>query len=77
MQTRHHQLADRQRALKEKATTERTNKALNLENQQLKRRLALAGTEAYISSESATECQKKYEDLANKVRDIPLFASCL
>jgi len=33
----------------------------------------LAGTEAYISSESATEWQKKYEDLANKVRDIPLL----
>ena len=72
MQTIHHQLADRQRALKEKATTERTNKALALENQQLKRRQALAAVEAYTHSESATEWKKKYEDLANKVRDIPL-----
>ena len=70
--TINHQLADRQRALKEKAEIERTNKALTLENQQLKRRLATAGVEAYIHEESATEWKNKYQDLANKVRDIPL-----
>ncbi|MBW4638599.1 MAG: plasmid recombination protein [Gloeocapsa sp. UFS-A4-WI-NPMV-4B04] len=72
MQTMQHQLADRQRAILDSATMERTNKALSLENQQLKQRLAKASTEAYTYSEQALEWQKKYEDLANKVRDVPL-----
>jgi len=72
MATIHHQLADRQRVLKEKSEMERTNKALAESNQHLLRKLAKAAVEAYTHSESATEWKKKYEDLANKVRDIPL-----
>jgi len=72
MQTMQRQLADRQRAIKDSVQMERTNKALSLENQQLKQRLTKASVEAYTYSEQALEWQKKYQDLANKVRDIPL-----
>jgi len=72
MQTMQRQLADRQRAIKDSAQMERTNKALSLENQQLKQRLAKASAEAYTYSEQAKDWQKKYDDLANKVRDVPL-----
>lgn len=72
MQTMQRQLADRQRAINDSAQMERTNKALSLENQQLKQRLTKASVEAYTYSEQALEWQKKYEDLADKVRDVPL-----
>jgi regulator of replication initiation timing len=72
MQTMQRQLADRQRAIKDSVEMERTNKALSLENQQLKQRLAKAAAEAYTHSEAAKEWHKKYDDLANKVRDLPL-----
>jgi hypothetical protein len=72
MQTMQRQLADRQRVIEDSANMERTLKALSLENQQLKQRLAKASAEAYTHSEQAFEWQKKYENLANKVRDVPL-----
>ena len=72
MQTMQRHLADRQRAIKDSVEMERTNKALSLENQQLKQRLAKASAEAYTYSEQAKDWQQKYDDLANKVRDIPL-----
>ncbi|MBW4639119.1 MAG: plasmid recombination protein [Gloeocapsa sp. UFS-A4-WI-NPMV-4B04] len=72
MQTMQRQLADRQRAIKDSVEMERTNKALSLENQQLKQRLAKAAAEAYTHSEAAKEWHQKYDDLANKVRDVPL-----
>lgn len=72
MQNMQRQLADRQRAILDSATMERTNKALSLENQQLKQRLAKVTTEAYTHSEQAKDWHQKYESLANKVRDVPL-----
>lgn len=72
MQTMQRQLADRQRAIKSNVEMERTNKALSLENQQLKQRLAKASVEAYTYSQQAKDWQQKYDDLANKVRDVPL-----
>jgi len=72
MQTIQRQLADRQRAINDSAQMERTNKALSLENQQLKQRLAKASAEAYTHLEQALEWQKKYQNLADKVRDVPL-----
>jgi 5S rRNA maturation endonuclease (ribonuclease M5) len=72
IQTMQRQLADRQRVIKDSVEMERTNKALSLENQQLKQRLAKASAEAYTYSEQAKDWQQKYEDLANKVRDVPL-----
>lgn len=72
MQTMQRQLADRQRAIEDSAQMKRTLKALSLENQQLKQRLAKASAEAYTYSEQAKDWHQKYEDLANKVRDVPL-----
>jgi regulator of replication initiation timing len=66
------QLADRQRALKKSAEMERTAAALSLENQKLKRQLADVSVEAKTQKEEVSKWKKKYEDLANRVRDIPL-----
>ncbi len=70
--TIHHQLADRQRALKEKLEMERTAKALAAEKEVLQQRLRDLETLVHNQTRSAENWKTKYQDLANKVRDLPL-----
>ena len=72
MQTIHHQLADRQRALKEKSLMERTAKALALELERKEQQLLKLELKARAESQKAAEWKNKYLDLADQVRDIPL-----
>ncbi len=70
--TIHHQLADRQRALKEKAEMERTAKALAAEKEVLQQRLRDLELYVHTQTRSAENWRTKYQDIANKVRDLPL-----
>ncbi len=70
--TIHHQLADRQRALKEKAEMERTAKALAAEKEVLQQRLRDLETLVHNQTRSTENWKTKYQDIANKVRDLPL-----
>lgn len=70
--TLHHQLADRQRAIKEKEEMECTAKALAREKEVLQQRLRDLETEVHAFHQSAQHWKTKYTDLASKVRDLPL-----
>ncbi len=72
MATIHHQLADRQRALKEKQEMERTAKALAKEKEVLQQRIRDLETEAHAQRQEVQHWKTKYLYLANKVRDLPL-----
>ena len=72
MATIHHQLADRSRAIKEKQEMERTAKALVRENEVLQQRIRDLSTEVHAQRQSCQTWRTKYQDLANKVRDLPL-----
>jgi len=70
--TIHHQLADRRRALKEKLEMERTAKALAAEKEVLQQRVRDLETSVHAQRQEAENWRTKYQDLANKVRDLPL-----
>ena len=70
--TIHHQLADRQRTIKEKEALERTAKALDREKEALQQRLLNLETEVHTFRQSAQHWKTKYTELANQVRDLPL-----
>jgi hypothetical protein len=70
--TIHHQLADRQRVLKESAEKERTAKALAQEVERLNWRILQLEVKADAESLQAQVWKNRYQDLANQVRDIPL-----
>lgn len=70
--TIHHQLADRQRALKEKSEMERTAQALAAEKEVLQQRIRDLSTSVHTQIRSASNWKTKYQDIANKVRDLPL-----
>ena len=72
MATIHHQLADRSRAIKEKQDLERTAKALARENVVLQQRIRDLSTSVHVLSREAQHWKTKYQDRANKVRDLPL-----
>ncbi len=65
-------VADRQRAIKSSAQMEQTAKALALELERKEKRLLELERIAKEQAQQAQLWQKKYQDLANKVRDIPL-----
>jgi hypothetical protein len=65
-------VADRQRAIKSSAQMEQTAKALALELQRQEKRLLELEGIAKEQAQQAQLWQKKYQELANKVRDIPL-----
>ncbi|BBD63655.1 plasmid recombination enzyme (plasmid) [Nostoc sp. HK-01] len=71
-ETMKQQVADRQRALKKSAVMEKTASHLAQENQQLQLQLSIALAEAKKQKQEAVNWQKKYQDLANTVRDFPL-----
>ncbi len=66
------QLADRQRALKEKAELEQTAKALVANNEQLEQRLRVLQTELRTQQQEATSWKGKYEAMTRQLREIPL-----
>lgn len=72
MATIHHQLADRQRAIKESAEMERTALALSQSLERKDWRTVQLEVRADAESQKAQFWKNKYQDLANQVRDIPL-----
>jgi hypothetical protein len=70
--TIHHQLADRQRAIKEKEDLERTAKALAKEKEVLQQRLGDLEFTVNAQKRELENWKTKYTDLANSVRDLPL-----
>ena len=65
-------VADRQRAIKSSAQMEQTAKALALELERSQQRIRELEGIAKEQAKQALLWQRKYQDLANKVRDIPL-----
>jgi 5S rRNA maturation endonuclease (ribonuclease M5) len=65
-------VADRQRAIKSSAQMEQTAKALALKLESQKQRVIELERIAKEQAKQAQLWQSKYQDLANKVRDIPL-----
>ena len=65
-------VADRQRAIKSSAQMEQTAKALALKLESQKQRVIELERIAKEQAQQAQLWQRKYQDLANKVRDIPL-----
>jgi hypothetical protein len=65
-------VADRQRAIKSSAQMEQTAKALALKLESQEKRFLELERIAKEQAQQAQLWQKKYQDLANKVRDIPL-----
>ena len=72
MATIHHQLADRQEAIKKKQQMERTAKTLAREKEKLEQRIHDLETEVYTQKQEVENWKNKYTTLANKVRDLPL-----
>ncbi|MDV2998183.1 MAG: hypothetical protein N4J56_007888 [Chroococcidiopsis sp. SAG 2025] len=70
--TLHHQLADRQRAIKEKEDLERTAKALAREKEVLQQRLSDLESTVHAQKREIENWKTLYTDVANKVRDLPL-----
>jgi hypothetical protein len=68
-----HQLADRARAIKEKEEVKRTAKALAKQNEVLQAQLESASAKIKLQDRELANWKAKYTDLANKVRDLPLF----
>jgi 5S rRNA maturation endonuclease (ribonuclease M5) len=65
-------VADRQRAIKSSAQMEQTAKALALKLESQRQRVIELERIAKEQAQQAQLWQRKYQDLANKVRDIPL-----
>ena len=72
MTTIQHQLADRQRAIKEKETLKRTAMALAKEKEVLQQRLRDLEIRVHTQNRELENWKKKYTELADKVRDFPL-----
>ena len=67
-----YQLADRQRAIKDKEQAEITARLLARDNENLQRQLNQAQIKLKTQAKELTKWKQKYADIANKVRDLPL-----
>ena len=67
-----HQLADRQRAIKEKEQALITAKLLSRDKEELQQRLKKAEIKIKTQNRELTNWKNKYADIANQVRDLPL-----
>jgi 5S rRNA maturation endonuclease (ribonuclease M5) len=67
-----HQLADRQRVIKEKEQALITAKLLSRDKEELQQRLNQAEIKIKTQALELTNWKTKYADIANKVRDLPL-----
>ncbi|MDJ0648101.1 MAG: MobV family relaxase [Xenococcaceae cyanobacterium MO_188.B19] len=72
MTTIQHQLADRQRAIKEKETLKRTAQSLAKEKEVLQQRLRDLEVRVHTQNRELENWKTKYTELVNKVRDFPL-----
>lgn len=68
----HHQLADRQRVLKENGDLERTARALAHEKELLQQRIRDLETEVHQQQQAASKWQQKYRAQVDQLREIPL-----
>ncbi|VEP15815.1 Plasmid recombination protein [Hyella patelloides LEGE 07179] len=71
-QTIQHQLADRQRAIKETKVLKLTAKSLAQDKEVLQQRLRDLETQIYRQNKQLQNWKTKYTELAKKVRDFPL-----
>ena len=67
-----YQLADRQRAIKDKEQADITARLLARDKEDLIRRLNQAEIKIKTQAKELTKWKQKYADIANKVRDLPL-----
>jgi 5S rRNA maturation endonuclease (ribonuclease M5) len=67
-----HQLADRQRVIKEKEQALITAKLLSRDKSELQQRLNQAEIKITTQNRELTNWKNKYADIANQVRDLPL-----
>ena len=67
-----HQLADRQRVIKEKEQALITAKLLSRDKEELQQRLKQAEIKIKTQNRELTNWKKKYADIAKSVRDLPL-----
>ena len=67
-----YQLADRQRAIKDKEQADITARLLARDKEDLIRRLSLAEIKIKTQAKELSNWKQKYADIANKVRDLPL-----
>ncbi len=72
MTTIQHQLADRNRAIKEKETLKITAKALAKDKEVLQQHLRDLETRVHTQNRELENWKTKYTELASKVRDLPL-----
>ena len=68
----HHQLADRQRVLKENGDLERTARALAHEKELLQQRLRDLEMEVHRQQQASLKWQQKYQAQVDQLREIPL-----
>ena len=67
-----YQLADRQRAIKDKKQADITARLLARDKEELIRRLSQAEIKIKTQAKELTQWKQKYADIANQVRDLPL-----
>ena len=72
IQTMQQLVADRQRAINDSAQMEQTALALSRELERKEKRISVLKRQAEVAEQVAQSWQKKYQDLADKVRDISL-----
>ncbi len=72
METIQHQLADRTRAIREKEALKRTAQALAKDKEVLQQRLRDLETRVHTQNRELENWKKKYTELADKVRDLPI-----
>jgi len=68
----HHQLADRQRVIKENQELEQTAKALAQTNEQLTQQLQTLQSQLQTQQQETTTWQQKYQAITAQLREIPL-----
>ncbi len=71
-QTIHQQLADRTRAIRKEEQASLTAKSLSQENQKLQQRLEQAEIKIKLQNDELKSWKKRYQDIANEVRSLPL-----
>ncbi|HEY9782735.1 MAG TPA: MobV family relaxase [Leptolyngbyaceae cyanobacterium] len=72
VQTMQQFVADRQRAINDSAQMEQTALALSRELKRKEKRISELQRQAEVAEQVAQSWQKKYQELADKVRDVPL-----
>lgn len=69
----HHQLADRQRIIKENIQLEQTAKAISRTNEQLQQQVQQLQQQVQIQQQETATWQQKYQATVNQLRTVPLI----